>query len=167
MTIRELTPEDTKAYWDLRLEALQTEPLAFGRAVEEHLTLSLKTTAERLRSIPDAKFNLGAFAGGTLVGTATFVREGGVKDRHKGRIYGVYVTASHRGQGAGRRLIAELIHKTRGFAGLEQILLSVAAHQTAAVRLYEGAGFRRYGLEPRALKVGGRYVDESHMILML
>jgi ribosomal protein S18 acetylase RimI-like enzyme len=49
--------------------------------------------------------------------------------------------------------------------GVEQILLSVTATQTAAIELYRSLGFKSFGTEPRALKIGDRVVDEEYMIL--
>jgi RimJ/RimL family protein N-acetyltransferase len=49
--------------------------------------------------------------------------------------------------------------------GLRCVHLSVAATQASARRLYSNAGFRSYGIEPEALMVGDRYIDEEHMIL--
>jgi RimJ/RimL family protein N-acetyltransferase len=51
--------------------------------------------------------------------------------------------------------------------GIEQINLLVATTQTAAKGLYESLGFRSFGCEQRALKIGERYVDEEHMVLHL
>jgi RimJ/RimL family protein N-acetyltransferase len=51
--------------------------------------------------------------------------------------------------------------------GLEQILLVVAATQERPRKLYESLGFRRYGVEPRSLKVNGEYIDDELMILYL
>jgi ribosomal protein S18 acetylase RimI-like enzyme len=42
---------------------------------------------------------MGGFDHDALVGMAMFVREPGLKERHKGHIYGVYVTAAHRHRG--------------------------------------------------------------------
>jgi RimJ/RimL family protein N-acetyltransferase len=50
---------------------------------------------------------------------------------------------------------------------VEQILLAVAAHNHRAIRFYERMGFKSFATEPRALKVGGRYVDELLMIRFL
>ena len=45
-----------------------------------------------------------------------------------------------------------------------QIHLSVVSENAAARQLYLSAGFRVYGLDPRALKVENRYLDEDLMV---
>ncbi len=159
--------KDAAAYWNLRLQSLQNDPLAFGKAAEEHQAMKLEVFADRLRDGSDENFTLGAFEGDVLIGMATFIREKGLKERHKGRIYGVYVTAPWRGKGVGHALMAALLKKAQVNSGLEQILLAVAAGQKAAIELYRKFGFELFGTEPRALKVGSEYVDEAHMVLML
>ena len=47
---------------------------------------------------------------------------------------------------------------------MEQILLAVAACQEPARQRYRSFLFQTYGTEPRALKVGDRYLDEDRMI---
>ncbi|MFY9951539.1 MAG: hypothetical protein WAK27_22750, partial [Candidatus Sulfotelmatobacter sp.] len=50
---------------------------------------------------------------------------------------------------------------------IEQIMLSVATTQNAAVSLYRSLGFEPFGCERRALKIGDQYVDEEHMVLFI
>lgn len=175
-TIRRLVPTDVFALWHLRLEALGQDPEAFGPTPEEHRRTLPNPADDRLAIRSDNlaaapaevhTFVLGAFAGQQLVAIATFVREPGLKEHHKGHLRGVYVTASHRRDGLARRLLTTLIEIVRQDPTLEHLLLAVGVHREAPSRLYRSLGFTVYGTEPHALKVNGAHVDEHLMILTL
>ncbi len=167
LQFRFLTAEDARAYWDIRLEALESEPHAFGSSPEEHRALSFADVAARIAFDPPSKFTVGAFLDGCLVGTAGFYRDRNLKSRHKGNVWGVYVSQDVRRSGVARSLLNMLLEYASAIEGIEQIMLSVATAQEAATTLYRSLGFAPYGCEPRALKVGDRYIDEEHMVLFL
>jgi RimJ/RimL family protein N-acetyltransferase len=167
MEFRKLSEADAAAWWGLRLEAVETNPLAFGQTVEEVRATPLEEIAERIREKPDGSFTLGGFRDVDLIAMAGFQREPRAKERHKGHLRTVYVSAAFRGQGLGSKLVSKLIELAVEDRSVEQIQLAVGAHNAGAIRTYRKLGFELYGTEPRALKVGSEYVDEHLMILRL
>jgi RimJ/RimL family protein N-acetyltransferase len=159
MEIRFLTPEDAGEWSRLRLEALQLEPAAFSSSIEEHQALPIEQVQERLSTNADS-FVVGAFEDGRLVGMSGFHRETGPKTCHKGRVWGVYVTASKRGQGLARGMMKARLERAAAIVGLEPVLLSVTSTQTTALAFYRSLGFELFGTEPQALKVNGEFIDE-------
>ena len=164
MEIRFLTLDDAAEWLRLRVEALETAPEAFSASLEEYQSLSLEEVRRRLWSDGDA-FVVGAFQESRLIGMAGFFREKGSKSRHKGRVWGVYVTPEARGAGIGHKMMQALLKRGSAIDGVEQVLLSVASTQEPAIRLYRSLGFESFGREPRALRIGDRYIDEEYMIL--
>ena len=71
-----------------------------------------------------------------------------------------------RGGGICRKMMQALLNRGSAIDGVEQVLLSVAATQESAIRLYRSLGFESFGREPRALRIGDRYIDEEYMILL-
>lgn len=161
--IRLLTPTDTSAYRELRLEALRTHPDAFGASLADEEARPPEMIAKRLDAGP-TNCLFGSFVDSELVGTAGFIiPNGSPKSRHKGLLVGVYVNPAHRGRAVGRALVQAVIDHARGQVVLLQA--AVGAANIPALRLYKQLGFRQYGLETKALLVGETYVDEALLAL--
>jgi RimJ/RimL family protein N-acetyltransferase len=163
IAIRTITLEDTEKFWNLRLEALKISPENFGATYEESVDLSIESVRARI-GLTDDKFILGAFSQeDELVGMVGFWKEQSLKVKHKGNVWGMYVTDKHRRQGLGTRLIQELIKRAEKLDGLEQINLCVVTTNQPARTLYISLGFEIYGIERNAMKYNGQKFDEELM----
>ena len=164
MQIRLLAPSDAAAYRALRLRALREHPEAFTSSYEEDVVHPLQAAQARLGS-PGQSF-WGAFRGRELYGMVGVERETRAKNRHKAKVAGMYVAPELAGQGVGRQLLDALIAHCRR-EGLVSLVLTVTEGNEQARRLYEGVGFRVFGVEPLAIRIGDRYLSKIHMVLDL
>lgn len=145
----------------MRLEALGNHPEAFGADVTEEGPTVIGRLIGRSPSV-----TLGGFAGGRLVGMAGLAVSDRLKTRHKGHVWGFYVTPAFRGSGLSRALMDGVVAHARTL-GLLGLTLTVTVGNQGARRLYAGYGFRSYGVEPAGLRVGTRLHDVEEMALSL
>lgn len=165
--IRLLSAEDAAALRRLRLQALQEHPDFFGADYEDEARLSEADFAARMPQPPGGIFGGFAASSEDLAASVTLVVPAGRKQRHRGHVYGLYVEPSWRNQGLGRALMEALIRHAREQPGLRVLLLAVTTPNAGARRLYLGLDFQAYGVEPRALQVGQRLIDEELLSMEL
>jgi GNAT superfamily N-acetyltransferase len=165
-SIKQLDRDDAEDWATLRHAALLERPLAFGASIPDDSSSFVEFILARLDATADSVV-FGAFVDRTMVGIVGIRRDTGEKERHKSFIWGMYVKATHRGNGVGDSLLAAAIQHARAEPGVEQIHLSVSDVAPDARKLYEKHGFRAWGREPHALCWEGRYADETHMLLEL
>lgn len=158
--IRRLLASDVQDFLTIRLAALADTPDAFGSTAFEERSKPVAAQAERVAS----SHMFGAYSGTEIVAMAAITPYSTTKERHKGYLWGVFIAPAHRGKGLGDALLSTVLASAR--ADVEQVMLSVLEDNHAAIALYERHGFRRYGVEPRALKSGERYQSEALMALM-
>jgi ribosomal protein S18 acetylase RimI-like enzyme len=159
--IRLLTPGEATLYREIRLEGLKQAPDAFASTFEREDAMPLSWFEERI-----VKGNVFAvFVDGTLMGVAGYWPQEGIKECHKALLWGMYLRPDARGLGLGERLIEAIV--AHASARVEQLQLGVADGNEAALRLYRKTGFSEYGREMKALKEGGRYLDEVLMVRFL
>ena len=172
VTIRRLAPPDLGAYKALRDTMLAAHPEAFtSDAATERARPADNYLARIGADHPDAghasQFTLGAWQGTRLVGALGCERDPRIKVRHIAQLVGMMVVADVRRAGVGRALLDACIASAREAGSIEMLTLSVTAGNTAALRLYEGAGFSRYASLPRAIRVGNDYHAKEQWVLML
>ena len=167
MRIRTLEPSDVELFYSIRLRGLRENPEAFGSTFAEESAMPAEERRSRFHCT-DENFVLGALGEvGQLIGVAGFYRAAHLKLRHKGFVWGMYVSPESRGRGVGRALLSSVIERGRALPGLEQICLDVVTVNEAARGLYLSQGFQVYALERMAMKQDGRYYDLEHMVLRL
>lgn len=165
LIIKLLSEKDIEIFWPLRLQALKDEPTSFGADYGESKALDLGEVAGRL-ACNDDSFVIGAFCP-DLIGFVGFVRQKGKKGRHQGTIWGLYLEPDWRDQGIARQLMVASIMAAQELPDLEYLKLTVALPNKPAYKLYKSLGFEKYGVEPAALKVDGKDIDEALMQLKL
>lgn len=160
---RLLTEKDAAIFRELRTRGCHEEPGSF------------LMTGEEMEALPDknilrffsGSWIAGAFIDGELVGITGLTRNKGIKTRHKGTVWGVYVAPEARGLGCGRAMIGMVLNEAEQ-AGMEAIMLSTDVTNSITVSLYKELGFEPYGIERHILKLeDGRYVDDVWMIKFL
>jgi ribosomal protein S18 acetylase RimI-like enzyme len=164
MQVRRLAAADASAYRALRLRALREHPEAFTSSYEEDAAQPVAMAAQRLSSPDFAAW--GAFEGEALHGILGLERERRAKNRHKGAVVGMYVAPEVARHGVGRALLEALVAHARA-AGIQSLVLTLTEGNASALALYEQAGFRSIGIEPDAVRVGGRSYAKNHMHLDL
>jgi ribosomal protein S18 acetylase RimI-like enzyme len=167
-TIRPLQPRDLPAYKALRDEMLAAHPDAFTSDAEGERVKPANVYLSRLGLDRDdgGHFLLGAFSGRELIGAIGCDRDSRPKVSHLAQVVGMMVKPAWRSRGVGRALLEVCIARARE-AGVETLTLSVTAGNATAERLYEQAGFVRYGLLRDAVREGGRSHDKALMALAL
>lgn len=166
VVVRRLSPADAVAYRTLMLAAYANHPEAFTSTAEERAAQPMAWWAARLGedgAQPAQSVSFGAEVDGQLCGAATLVVETNLKSRHKATLVGMYVAPHCRRLGLGRQLIEALLAYARQREGLRQVLLTVSEGNQAAQDLYEGCGFKVFGIEPEAMALGEGFIAKVHM----
>jgi GNAT superfamily N-acetyltransferase len=151
LEIRALTPADAIAFRTLRLLAISDSPAAVWPTHDEEAGRTIPEIEARIQ-MTASQVVFGAFADTKLVGFAGLRREVLEQVRHKALLWGVFVSPDWRREGLARKLLSQA---------------TAHARARGVLQIHRSLGFKAYGLEPRALRVGDVYFDEEHMVLRL
>lgn len=149
--IRKLPVSQWRVYRRLRLDSLRESPLAFGSSFGEEASFSEEDWKERMKN------TYFAMAGELPVGmvVCSFTKE--VKFRHIAEVFGFYVAAGERGKGIGSALLDHALKLAKGNRQIVKVRLYVNERQSAALRMYEKAGFEVVGRLAREMRVRSRF----------
>jgi ribosomal protein S18 acetylase RimI-like enzyme len=164
--IRRLRADDQAAYAAVRLRGLELHPEAFGTGAADWKAGTPEQVRRSLEGGPD-DVALGAFVDGALVGLVGLKREPKSSVRHKGTIWGFFVDPAQRRAGHGGALLAQVVEVARTLDGLTYVRALVTATSVAALKVFEAAGFTRYGLEEGGIQVDGQGFDQVYLRLEL
>ncbi len=146
--LRPLSTQDIFIYRELRLQALQESPTAFGSSYEEESAYQTEDFAARLRNPQDPDgVVIGAFGEGApapLLGMVGFGRENRLKRAHSGFLWAGIAMCSHHTAGARHRRWpagCRARPHARSVKNLCQVTLGVTSTNTSAVAaLYQSRG---------------------------
>lgn len=154
--IIQLPPDSWQVYRELRLEALQNDPQAFGGSYEEEINLTPTNWQNRLKSM------WFAWTDNQIIGMIGLVQNKEMGIKHYAFLVSLWVKPAYRRQGIGALLIKH-VQKDAPTKQLRKILLHVTKTQPGALRLYEPVGFKKVGTLKENLFKDNRYLDQDLM----
>ena len=167
MHIRPLLASDAAPYRELMLQAYEMAADAFTSTAEERAQEPASFWVKRISDPTGLSVAFGAFEGDALVGTVALEFAAKPKTRHKALVIGMYVVPEARGTGAARSLLTEALAFARQRPGIRLVTLTVTEGNEPALRLYRGAGFQAWGVEPESILTPGGFKGKVHMALVL
>lgn len=136
--VRELEPSEVAVFRAIRLDALRSDPDAFGQTLESALGMSDEEWAERLAGAADEGAVLVAEQEGRVVGMAATGLDRGSPGA--AFLWGMFVAPDARGGGAGAALLRAAEEWARAH-GLGAMNAMVAAPNRAALDFYRAIGY--------------------------
>lgn len=169
VTIIPLPPDRWPEARALRIQAVSTDPTAFGETPEEAAAVPDDEWRARLTRSAALDRQCSRFAEDDrqLVGTVTAVWSPRAKMRHTADVVGVYVAPSHRGMGVSRRLMTAVLDAVTGLDWMHKASLQVNAENPVPIALYASLGFVEVGRLQDEFYVDGRYYDTLLMEKLL
>ncbi|MEZ0325229.1 MAG: GNAT family N-acetyltransferase [Fimbriimonas sp.] len=139
IVVERLDPEEWQAYRDLRLEALKTDPHAFGSSYVTQVEYADGYWKGRLEQAQSGNDNLLLFAreNDRLIGmVGAFIIEEGIA-----YVIAMFVRPEARGRGIGKLLLQTLISEIDRWLIIHTARLTVNKKQAPAFALYTSLGF--------------------------
>lgn len=167
MRIDRLASADAARYRELMLHAYAAAADAFTSTPEERAAEPEFWWISRIADPKGLSQAFGAFVADELIGTVTIEFSAKPKTRHKALLIGMFVHESARGLGAGKALVQAALAAAAERPGVLVVTLTVTEGNAPAIGLYEGCGFKTFGIEPMAIATPDGFKSKVHMWLKL
>ena len=155
--VKILSKDESSDFRTIRLSALEKSPEMFGSTYRNEVEKPLVFFENCLSN----STVFGVYHRDRIIGLATLTQESGVKFSHKASLSSVFIEPEFQQKGVASKLISAVIEYSEKH--VEQILLTVADYNEPAINLYRKFNFKTYGIETKAMKDSGEYIDEVLM----
>lgn len=155
LKITKLSSDEWQKYRDLRLEALQTDPHAFGSSYAQECESPGTQWRARIDNLWFALLD------DCIVGMIGLLQDSG-PGAHRGQVISLWVKPAYRGQGIGKKL-GQHMQAFVTAQGLRKLYLHVTSTQEGAIKLYKACGFTHVGLFKNHVFYGDVYFDTCVM----
>lgn len=154
VTFKKPGSEDWERFRKIRLEALQTDPQAFGGNFENELQENELYWREKL-SNQDRSFYVAEE-------NSDFVATAGARkiDDTEWMLSTIYTSPSSRGKGISNELLLRIIHEAKK-SGVKKVSLNVNSEQENAVDLYKKLGFKIIA-EGKGIQMGDGIIHHEY-----
>ena len=158
MNVHHLSQDDAARFLEFRTQGLIDDHDAFRVTADDDAAVPVNEWRARI----DRDYVVAAIGQkGEWMGVGGLSRFAGEKLRHKGLIWGMYVTPTARGTGVADEIMRALIHHAQG--KLHHLQLTVMADNHRAQAFYERHGFTVYAVEPESVLSGDGFAGEALM----
>jgi ribosomal protein S18 acetylase RimI-like enzyme len=156
--VQALNPKQWELYKAVRLEALISDPQAFGEAFDTAEAKSQEQWISLLTTSTDLFLLKNHEAIGMVCSWQTDID----KKNNSTNMYGLYVQQDERNKGYGKMLVRSLLKELKK-KRMHKIKLNVNVLQVQAVAIYKDLGFLEVG-KSRAKMGDGNFYEEIEMV---
>lgn len=162
---RQLQPNESNSYRELRLECLELYPKNFGSDYQDEKKKDKVFFQSYIERSDSDSFVMGGFDAEKLIAICGFHRWESEKTQHRGRIIQLYVSKEYQRKNIGHDILKSILNTAFQKDGIEQIELGVITTNYEAEKIYKKIGFEEYGVQKNYLKIGSTYFDHKMMVI--
>lgn len=151
-----LDADDWKLFRDIRLEALQEDPVVFGNSYQEEVVKTEDFWRKHINNMWFVVMN------NQVVGMIGLLQDSGLKKNHRAQLISLWVKPAFRSQGIGKALVQHALMSAQK-QEIRKLYLYVTSTQQEVIKLYEALGFYTIGLLKEHTRVNDLYFDSYMM----